>query len=155
MRIGIVEAEVEFSRLLKLSLQMAFYEKGKRWAKETSPLLESLDIYEFPDGVTAAAELEHTRGFWEVIFVDLQPQPGQALEFITLCNRRYRGQYGRLIVLTERGDRDGAGRGLESGAEACLYKPFTLEEILPHLISAEMPGSPATRPDSIQPGGVL
>jgi CheY-like chemotaxis protein len=150
-----LENDPELTRLLRLALQMAFYEKAKHWAKQTHPLLEGLDVYVCATGEQAAAALQHAGGHWDSWFVDVSIPREAALAFLATCRGTMNMHCGRMVALAERGDEDGATLARAAGAEAVLYKPFTPADVWAYMEIPECGPSPKPAPKYIQPGGML
>ncbi len=79
-------------------------------------------------GTTRAAARLLSESTFDVIILDVMLPDGDGF---TLCSElRARGNFTPVIMLTARASPDDRVRGLESGADDYLVKPFALEELL-------------------------
>lgn len=130
MRVMIVDEDVELSELLKLSLHVGFYEKAKRLARQGQALQEGLEIKIFSDPEQALSHLAQHAEAWDVIFSDWTHPKPEGLAFVATCQKRFRDQYGELIVVTDRENQKEAETGLQAGANGYLFKPFAPEQLV-------------------------
>ncbi len=136
MRVLIVDDDRELSQLLKLSLQVGFYEKAKRLAREGREVTESLEVEQFVDRAAALAHLAATPQRIDLIFTDIQTASEDGCAFLEECRSRHRDKYGAIIVLADRGHQAEIKRGLQAGAKDYLIKPFGPEELMEHVFAA-------------------
>ena len=115
-RILVVEDEAHLAAALKLNLELEGYEVDvARNVRETAAYL--------------ANGAQH-----DLILLDVMLPDGDGF---TLCKRlRESGNYTPVIMLTARAGADDRVRGLDTGADDYIAKPFTLPELLARVRSA-------------------
>src|SRR6266849_9369619 len=112
MRVLVVEDEVRTAALLRRGLSEAGY---------------SVDIaVDGPDAVWRASEFSYDAVVLDVML------PGY--DGVEVCRRlRDRGRWSPVLMLTARGDLAARVRGLDSGADDYLAKPFSFDELFARL----------------------
>jgi two-component system, OmpR family, response regulator len=130
MRVLVVEDEVRTAALLRRGLSEAGY---------------SVDIaVDGPDAVWRASEFSYDAVVLDVML------PGY--DGIEVCRRlRGGGRWAPVLMLTARGDLAARVRGLDSGADDYLAKPFSFDELFARLRALIRRGAPA-RPTLVQCG---
>jgi len=130
MRVLVVEDEVRTAALLRRGLSEAGY---------------SVDIaVDGPDAVWQASEFSYDAVVLDVML------PGY--DGIEVCRRlRGGGRWAPVLMLTARGDLAARVRGLDSGADDYLAKPFSFDELFARLRALIRRGAPA-RPTLVQCG---
>jgi two-component system OmpR family response regulator len=128
MRVLVVEDEVRTAALLRRGLSEAGY---------------SVDIaVDGPDAVWRASEFSYDAVVLDVML------PGY--DGIEVCRRlRSRGRWAPVLMLTARGDLAARVRGLDSGADDYLAKPFSFDELFARLRALIRRGTPE-RPAVVQ-----
>jgi two-component system OmpR family response regulator len=121
MRVLVVEDEVRTAALLSRGLSEAGY---------------SVDIAaDGPDAVWRASEFTY-----DAVVLDVMLPGYDGLE---VCRRlRDRGRWAPVLMLTARGDLAARVRGLDSGADDYLAKPFSFDELLARLRALIRRGAP-------------
>ena len=121
MRVLVVEDEVRTAGLLKRGLSEAGY---------------SVDIAaDGPDAVWRASEFSYDAVVLDVLL------PGY--DGIEVCRRlRSRGRWAPVLMLTARDDLAARVRGLDSGADDYLAKPFSFDELFARLRALIRRGAP-------------
>ena len=130
MRVLVVEDEVRTAALLRRGLSEAGY---------------SVDIaVDGPDAVWRASEFSY-----DAVVLDVMLPGYDGLE---VCRRlRDRGRWAPVLMLTARGDLAARVRGLDSGADDYLAKPFSFDELFARLRALIRRGAPE-RPTLVQCG---
>jgi two-component system OmpR family response regulator len=130
MRVLVVEDEVRTAALLRRGLSEAGY---------------SVDIaVDGPDAVWRASEFSYDAVVLDVLL------PGY--DGIEVCRRlRGGGRWAPVLMLTARGDLAARVRGLDSGADDYLAKPFSFDELFARLRALIRRGAPE-RPTLVQCG---
>lgn len=136
MRVLIVDPDTRLARLLKVGLQVGFYEKAKHLARDRQDLTEGLEVEQVGDPTSALSLLAVPGPRVDLIFTDLGPDLPVGLSFLETLRRDHRGRYGGVIVITDRGNEDAARRALDAGAQGVLFKPFTPDEVVEHVFTA-------------------
>jgi DNA-binding response OmpR family regulator len=136
MRVLIVDPDARLARLLKVGLQVGFYEKAKRLARDGQGLTDGLEVEQVGDPAAALGILAGAVPRVDLIFVDLRPEVGNWLDFLETCRRDHRDRYGEIIVVADRGSEAAAREGLAAGAKGVLPKPFTPDELVEHVFAA-------------------
>lgn len=142
MRILIVDPDTKLARLLKVGLQVGFYEKAKHLARDRQDLTEGLEVEQVNDPTSAQHLLAGPGPRVDLVFMDLSPDLAVGLSFLETLRSEHRERYGGVIVIAERGSTDAAQRALDAGAQGVLFKPFTPDEVKEHVFTAwRGPGS--------------
>jgi two-component system OmpR family response regulator len=130
MRVLVVEDEVRTAALLRRGLSEAGY---------------SVDVaVDGPDAVWRASEFSY-----DAVVLDVMLPGFDGLE---VCRRlRGRGRWAPVLMLTARGDLAARVRGLDSGADDYLAKPFSFDELFARLRALIRRGAPE-RPTLVQCG---
>jgi len=130
MRVLVVEDEVRTAALLRRGLSEAGY---------------SVDVaVDGPDAVWRASEFSY-----DAVVLDVMLPGYDGLE---VCRRlRGRGRWAPVLMLTARGDLAARVRGLDSGADDYLAKPFSFDELFARLRALIRRGAPE-RPTLVQCG---
>jgi two-component system, OmpR family, response regulator len=130
MRVLVVEDEVRTAALLRRGLSEAGY---------------SVDVaVDGPDAVWRASEFSY-----DAVVLDVMLPGYDGLE---VCRRlRGRGRWAPVLMLTARGDLAARVRGLDSGADDYLAKPFSFDELFARLRALIRRGAPE-RPAVMQCG---
>ena len=130
MRILVVEDEVRTAALLRRGLSEAGY---------------SVDISsDGPDAVWRASEISY-----DAVVLDVMLPGCDGLE---VCRQlRSRGRWAPVLMLTARGDLAARVRGLDSGADDYLAKPFSFDELFARLRALIRRGAPK-RPTVLECG---
>jgi len=130
MRVLVVEDEVRTAALLRRGLSEAGY---------------SVDIaVDGPDAVWRASEFSY-----DAVVLDVMLPGYDGLE---VCRRlRGRGRWAPVLMLTARDDLAARVRGLDSGADDYLAKPFSFDELFARLRALIRRGAPE-RPTLVQCG---
>jgi two-component system OmpR family response regulator len=130
MRVLVVEDEVRTAALLRRGLSEAGY---------------SVDTaVDGPDAVWRACEFSY-----DAVVLDVMLPGYDGLE---VCRRlRDRGQWAPVLMLTARGDLAARVRGLDSGADDYLAKPFSFDELFARLRALIRRGAPE-RPALVHSG---
>jgi two-component system OmpR family response regulator len=130
MRVLVVEDEVRTAALLRRGLSEAGY---------------SVDIaVDGPDAVWRASEFSY-----DAVVLDIMLPGYDGLE---VCRRlRSHGRWAPVLMLTARGDLAARVRGLDSGADDYLAKPFSFDELFARLRALIRRGAPE-RPAVVQCG---
>ena len=130
MRILVVEDEVRTAALLRRGLSEAGY---------------SVDISaDGPDAVWRASEFSY-----DAVVLDVMLPGCDGLE---VCRQlRSRGRWAPVLMLTARGDLAARVRGLDSGADDYLAKPFSFDELFARLRALIRRGAPK-RPTVLECG---
>lgn len=136
MKVLIVDDDTELSHLLKLSLQVGFYEKAKQLARDRQELTECLEVEQFRDPQAALEYLKTTQDPIDLIFTEIDSPGMDGYAFMEICRRKYRDKYGDIIVVTARGQKQDIKRGILAGAKDYILKPFEPEELMEHLFQA-------------------
>jgi two-component system OmpR family response regulator len=133
MRVLVVEDEVRTAALLSRGLSEAGY---------------SVDIAaDGPDAVWRASEFTY-----DAVVLDVMLPGFDGLE---VCRRlRDRGRWAPVLMLTARGDLAARVRGLDSGADDYLAKPFSFDELFARLRALIRRGAPE-RPAVMQCGDLV
>ena len=128
MRVLVVEDEVRTAALLRRGLSEAGY---------------SVDVaVDGPDAVWRASEFSY-----DAVVLDVMLPGYDGLE---VCRRlRGRGRWAPVLMLTARGDLAARVRGLDSGADDYLAKPFSFDELFARLRALIRRGAPE-RPTLVQ-----
>jgi two-component system OmpR family response regulator len=132
VRVLVVEDEVRTAGLLKRGLSEEGY---------------SVDIAaDGPDAVWRASEFDY-----DAVVLDVMLPGCDGLE---VCRRlRSRGRWAPVLMLTARDDLAARVRGLDSGADDYLAKPFNFDELFARLRALIRRGAPE-RPALLQCGGL-
>ncbi len=135
MKVMIVDEDQELSDLLKKTLWMSYYAKAKAWAREDAGTpVEGLEIEQFWNQADALRHLAAASEAVKVIFTTCPAcNDGGGADFIRACRNQYRDKYQSLILIAERGDQQYIDQGFQAGAEGCLLKPFSPEDLVQHL----------------------
>jgi two-component system OmpR family response regulator len=130
MRVLVVEDEVRTAALLRRGLSEAGY---------------SVDVaLDGPDAVWRASEFSYDAVVLDVML------PGY--DGVEVCRRlRGSGRWAPVLMLTARGDLAARVRGLDSGADDYLAKPFSFDELFARLRALIRRGAPE-RPTPVQCG---
>jgi len=130
MRVLVVEDEVRTAALLRRGLSEAGY---------------SVDVaVDGPDAVWRASEFSY-----DAVVLDVMLPGYDGLE---VCRRlRGRGRWAPVLMLTARDDLAARVRGLDSGADDYLAKPFSFDELFDRLRALIRRGAPE-RPTLVQCG---
>ncbi|MDX6334791.1 MAG: two-component system, OmpR family, response regulator [Streptosporangiaceae bacterium] len=130
MRVLVVEDEVRTAALLRRGLSEAGY---------------SVDVaVDGPDAVWRASEFSY-----DAVVLDVMLPGYDGLE---VCRRlRGRGRWAPVLMLTARDDLAARVRGLDSGADDYLAKPFSFDELFARLRALIRRGAPE-RPTLVQCG---
>ena len=130
MHLLVVEDEVRTAALLRRGLSEAGY---------------SVDVaVDGPDAVWRASEFSY-----DAVVLDVMLPGYDGLE---VCRRlRGRGRWAPVLMLTARGDLAARVRGLDSGADDYLAKPFSFDELFARLRALIRRGA-AERPTLVQCG---
>jgi two-component system, OmpR family, response regulator len=132
MRVLVVEDEMRTAGLLRRGLSEEGY---------------SVDIaVDGPDAVWRASEFSYDAVVLDVML------PG--CDGIEVCRRlRSRGRWAPVLMLTARDDLAARVRGLDSGADDYLAKPFSFDELFARLRALIRRGAPE-RPTQLHGGGL-
>ena len=130
MRVLVVEDEIRTAALLRRGLSEAGY---------------SVDVaVDGPDAVWRASEFSY-----DAVVLDVMLPGYDGLE---VCRRlRDRGRWAPVLMLTARDDLAARVRGLDSGADDYLAKPFSFDELFARLRALIRRGAPE-RPTLVQCG---
>jgi DNA-binding response OmpR family regulator len=135
-RILVIEDEAHLAAGLKLNLELEGYEvETARTLRETAALLVQESRY-------------------DLLILDVMLPDGDGF---TLCKKlRAAGDYTPVIMLTARSSAEDRVRGLNTGADDYIAKPFELDELLARVRSALRRRSWESRETNSEPGrGVL
>ncbi len=136
MRILIVDPDTRLAQLLKVGLQVGFYEKAKHLARDRQDLTEGLEVEQVGDPGSALSLLAGPGPRVDLIFLDLGPDPQAGLSRLSTLRRGPQDRHGGIIAIMDRGSRDAAQMALDAGAQGVLFKPFTPDEVVEHVFTA-------------------
>jgi CheY-like chemotaxis protein len=136
MKVLIVDDDTELSHLLKLSLQVGFYEKAKHLVREGQALTDCLEVEQFREAKGALEYLQTTSEHIDLIFSELDIPGMDGYAFLDICRKKYRDKYDDIIIVTERGHKQDVKKAIMAGASDYILKPFEPEELTEHVFQA-------------------
>ncbi|MCK5241648.1 response regulator [bacterium] len=136
MKVITVDNDIELSNLLKKTIWVSFYAKAKALAREHKQITDGLDVQQFESQTAALAYIQSSQAFIDLIFTEIHALDTKGLEFIQTCQTVHRKKFGALVIVIERGRQQDIDQGLAAGAQACLLKPFSPEDLIEHIFNA-------------------
>jgi DNA-binding response OmpR family regulator len=136
MKVIIVDDDVELSNLLKKTIWVSFYAKAKALARERKQITDGLDVQQFESQSKALTYIQSSQECIDLIFTETHALDTKGLDFIRTCRASCREKYGALVIVIERGRQQDIDQGLAAGAQACLQKPFSPEDLIEHIFTA-------------------
>lgn len=116
-------------------VRILLVEDDQALARALESLLRGKDFVVDTASTVAAAKLALPLAEWGAVLLDLHLPDGDGLSMVPVVRRRYPDA--SVIILTARDQITDRVRGLDSGADDYLVKPFDPEELLARLRAVE------------------